>query len=274
LQFLFSDHARTPWTYVETDLATLHETIGSWAGQRRLRLNLRVHVHEEAMPNGGPADADAIAMLPRLELDEVSAERLRVDGYDSCPICLDVYEVGETVVCMPCSGNHLSHADCLEKWLGTASTCPSCRYMLPSKGSSPSAQELHELCAAARVVLGRIQRDEPPPCSSCDDDDDDDEPSPTSIAADVSSEPRQPEMPGASAGSVSPGRTQTTIQHLSTPVALARGSSDLIETPSRSRSRFSFTRTPSTRGASRTRPTPSVNRLLGMGRCLFARHQN
>jgi len=174
LQFLFSGHTRTTWAYVDTDLATLNEVILSWSARSRHRIRLRVHLHEEMPSNGGPACAEAVAALPRLVLQQASAERLSADGYDACPICLDKYDAGDEVVCMPCSGNHISHAPCLVKWLATASTCPSCRFMLPSKGSAPSITELHDLCAGARAALERIRRNEAAPCPPCDPESSDD----------------------------------------------------------------------------------------------------
>jgi len=174
LQFLFSGHTRTTWAYVDTDLATLNEVILSWSARSRHRIRLRVHLHEEMPSNGGPACAEAVAALPRLVLQQASAERLSADGYDACPICLDKYDAGDEVVCMPCSGNHISHAPCLVKWLATASTCPSCRFMLPSKGSAPSITELHVLCAGARAALERIRRNEAAPCPPCDPESSDD----------------------------------------------------------------------------------------------------
>ena len=168
IQFLFSGHTRTAWAYVDTDLATLNEAILSWSARSRHRISLRVHLHEEMPSNGGPADAEAVAALPRLVLQQASAERLSADGYDACPICLDKYDAGDEVVCMPCSGNHISHTPCLVKWLATASTCPSCRFVLPSKGSAPVTTELYDLCAGARATLERIRRDEAAPCPPCD----------------------------------------------------------------------------------------------------------
>ena len=75
IQFLFSGHTRTAWAYVDTDLATLNEAILSWSARSRHRISLRVHLHEEMPSNGGPADAEAVAALPRLVLQQASAVR-------------------------------------------------------------------------------------------------------------------------------------------------------------------------------------------------------
>jgi len=46
-----------------------------------------------------------------------------------CPIC---FEEIENAVCtqLPCL--HVYHSECIEKWLGMRSTCPTCRYQLPT----------------------------------------------------------------------------------------------------------------------------------------------
>lgn len=45
---------------------------------------------------------------------------------DSCRICLKEYEASERLTLI-CDCKHCFHADCLENWLQTGSTCPLCR---------------------------------------------------------------------------------------------------------------------------------------------------
>ncbi|XP_059282517.1 E3 ubiquitin-protein ligase ATL41-like [Lycium ferocissimum] len=43
-----------------------------------------------------------------------------------CTVCLSVLENGETVRILP-NCKHIFHAECIDKWFGTHSTCPICR---------------------------------------------------------------------------------------------------------------------------------------------------
>ena len=42
-----------------------------------------------------------------------------------CTICLEKYEIGDTVCKLPC--NHIFHKDCLQDWLHKQMNCPLCR---------------------------------------------------------------------------------------------------------------------------------------------------
>lgn len=48
---------------------------------------------------------------------------------DTCPICVDRYELGCTLLTLPCQ--HLFHAECALPWLDKRNTCPLCRLELP-----------------------------------------------------------------------------------------------------------------------------------------------
>ncbi|XP_059307935.1 RING-H2 finger protein ATL78-like [Lycium ferocissimum] len=51
-------------------------------------------------------------------------------GIDSeCVICLSEFEVGEKVKVLP-KCNHGFHVKCIDKWLNSHSTCPTCRHCL------------------------------------------------------------------------------------------------------------------------------------------------
>ncbi|KAK1693895.1 hypothetical protein QYE76_010592 [Lolium multiflorum] len=49
-----------------------------------------------------------------------------VSGWAQCVICLGLMQVGEMVRRLPAC-NHLFHADCIDMWLRSHSTCPICR---------------------------------------------------------------------------------------------------------------------------------------------------
>lgn len=52
---------------------------------------------------------------------------------ECCSICWEAYIDGVTEVkVLPCG--HFFHGQCLELWLNQSSTCPFCRYNLPSVG--------------------------------------------------------------------------------------------------------------------------------------------
>eukprot|EP00322_Chrysochromulina_rotalis_P029324 CAMPEP_0115857612 /NCGR_PEP_ID=MMETSP0287-20121206/15664_1 /TAXON_ID=412157 /ORGANISM="Chrysochromulina rotalis, Strain UIO044" /LENGTH=330 /DNA_ID=CAMNT_0003311835 /DNA_START=19 /DNA_END=1011 /DNA_ORIENTATION=- len=267
LQFLFSDRARTPWMYVEANVETLQEVVPMWAGALRPRINLRLHVHEEAVANGGPASKQVIAILPRLVLNQRSALRLANEGHDVCPMCLEAFAAGEEIVCMPCSGNHLTHASCLNRWLATASTCPSCRFMLPSSKKAASAEsELRKMCAPACAELERIRRDEPPPCPPCDDDEVVERMLPQDRMADVASVEVAASSPTRRIDEEHEALGDEGAEERGHPRrrfgAARRASSRLFQAAVR---RSSSSIAPDTPRAS------PVHHLLGVGRCLFNR---
>ncbi|XP_051226848.1 RING-H2 finger protein ATL74-like [Lolium perenne] len=47
-------------------------------------------------------------------------------GWAQCVICLGLVQVGELVRRLPAC-NHIFHADCIDMWLRSHSTCPICR---------------------------------------------------------------------------------------------------------------------------------------------------
>tara|TARA_B100001121_G_C18567150_1_gene563252 strand:- start:353 stop:721 length:369 start_codon:yes stop_codon:yes gene_type:complete len=48
-----------------------------------------------------------------------------IKNKNSCPICLETYEVGKYKRVLPCG--HIFHKKCIDKWLKKKLICPICR---------------------------------------------------------------------------------------------------------------------------------------------------
>lgn len=83
----------------------------------------------------GPAPPDAIAALPKKNLDE---KMLGPEGKADCPVCMDDVHLGDEVVCLPCS--HWFHETCASAWLGEHNTCPICRKGIDGVDGSTAPQ--------------------------------------------------------------------------------------------------------------------------------------
>lgn len=68
-----------------------------------------------------PAKKEAVEALPTVQIAEVV----------SCSVCLDDLELGSQAKQMPCQ--HMFHSPCILPWLELHSSCPVCRYELPSE---------------------------------------------------------------------------------------------------------------------------------------------
>ena len=83
-----------------------------------------------AEPRGCPrAVVDAI---PRVVFgsEEWDSGKWSVED-ESCSVCIDAFERGETLLCLP-ECQHAFHKDCIEGWLAQNTTCPNCRASLVS----------------------------------------------------------------------------------------------------------------------------------------------
>ena len=176
LQCHFDDGSVSSWLNVNGTYSGLREAVHVVQPGHRVRLHLHDDPEEtDETPedptayNGGPASPRVVDLIPKLTLDERSAGQLAADSIDACPFCLDGFEAGSEVLVMPCAGTHVAHAACSHEWFKLASTCPSCRFMLP-KAASMSA--LQSLVAAAQHEMGRIRDALPPPCQPVDEEDD------------------------------------------------------------------------------------------------------
>ncbi|CAI9771452.1 unnamed protein product [Fraxinus pennsylvanica] len=83
-----------------------------------------------ALPNAStPANKGlkkkALKSLPKL----IYGEDERAEKLSDCAICLAEFAAGEEVRVLPKCG-HCFHVECVDTWLGSHSSCPSCRQNL------------------------------------------------------------------------------------------------------------------------------------------------
>ncbi|CAH2053820.1 unnamed protein product [Thlaspi arvense] len=69
-----------------------------------------------------PANKDVVEALAAVRIGESLLQ---------CTVCLDDFEIGVEAKEMPCT--HKFHSDCLLPWLELHSSCPVCRYLLPTR---------------------------------------------------------------------------------------------------------------------------------------------
>merc|ERR550537_1113158 len=86
------------------------------------------------------ASAEVQEALPKAV---VTKEDLLDDTTSSCPICLDKFMVGARALRMLCG--HLFCMSCISSWLGTANSCPVCRYELPTDSLEFEAARLERM---------------------------------------------------------------------------------------------------------------------------------
>uniref|UniRef100_A0ACD5WF48 Uncharacterized protein n=2 Tax=Avena sativa TaxID=4498 RepID=A0ACD5WF48_AVESA len=70
-----------------------------------------------------PAKKESVAALPTVNIQEVLG----------CTVCLEEFEMGTEAKEMPCQ--HKFHSDCILPWLELHSSCPVCRFQLPTDES-------------------------------------------------------------------------------------------------------------------------------------------
>ncbi|KAJ1257484.1 hypothetical protein BS78_10G000300 [Paspalum vaginatum] len=83
-----------------------------------------------------PAAKSAVAALPDVA---VSAEMMQADGGAQCAVCMDDFQLGAAAKQLPCK--HVFHKDCILPWLDLHSSCPVCRFELPTDDTDYSSHQ-------------------------------------------------------------------------------------------------------------------------------------
>jgi len=70
------------------------------------------------------------------KLDTVILTKDNIDDYagynednerESCSICMNPYEINNSIKVLPCNRKHIFHKECIDKWLSNSKACPTCR---------------------------------------------------------------------------------------------------------------------------------------------------
>lgn len=73
-----------------------------------------------------PATKASVEAMPTIKITQ---DHLNSDA-SQCAVCKDTFEEGANARQMPCK--HMYHEDCILPWLEQHSTCPVCRYAMPT----------------------------------------------------------------------------------------------------------------------------------------------
>ena len=96
--------------------------------------------------------------LPRLVLSAAEATCLQQHDQE-CPICLTEFAAEDELVCLPCEGQHKVHWQCLQPWLKSAHTCPTCRFALPTSEAEAAQAEHQQSLHEANKAIAELRRD-------------------------------------------------------------------------------------------------------------------
>ncbi|KAM0942155.1 putative transcription factor C2H2 family [Dioscorea sansibarensis] len=104
-------------------------------------------------PNKG-LKKKALRALPKVSFDPASAASGKIA---ECAICLADFAEGDEIRILPQCG-HGFHAVCVDTWLGSHSSCPSCRQILVVAAPS-RCQTCGASSSAAAEVVAKIRED-------------------------------------------------------------------------------------------------------------------
>uniref|UniRef100_A0A0D6QWC7 RING-type E3 ubiquitin transferase n=1 Tax=Araucaria cunninghamii TaxID=56994 RepID=A0A0D6QWC7_ARACU len=81
-----------------------------------------------------PAAKAAVEAMPTVN---ITLDHLNSDA-GQCAVCKDTFEEGASARQMPCK--HMYHSECILPWLDLHSTCPVCRYEMPTEENPQNLQ--------------------------------------------------------------------------------------------------------------------------------------
>ncbi|KAI3515535.1 hypothetical protein L1887_14434 [Cichorium endivia] len=106
--------------------------------QARHRAALRgigivARIHSDEPPKRG-LEPTVIASLPILIYKDIDHKPDHSSLNPECAVCISTFEGGQMIRVLPNCQHHF-HAECIDKWLGSQSSCPICRHEVDPRGA-------------------------------------------------------------------------------------------------------------------------------------------
>ncbi|KAK9072531.1 hypothetical protein SSX86_008965 [Deinandra increscens subsp. villosa] len=127
-----------------------HQTFGSFGdyfvGPDMDLLLQHLAENSPARYGSPPAQKKAVETMPTVRIDR------DLNNLILCSVCLDDFEIGNEAKEMPCK--HRFHGECILTWLELHSTCPVCRFQLPSDESKVKRERESE--SSRGIAVNRL----------------------------------------------------------------------------------------------------------------------
>ncbi|CAH1424349.1 unnamed protein product [Lactuca virosa] len=103
-------------------------------------IGIVAHIQSEEPPKRG-LEPTVISSLPILMYKDIDHKPDHSSVSPECAVCLSTFEGGQMIRVLP-NCNHHFHADCIDKWLSSRSSCPICRHEVePAASINPLPRE-------------------------------------------------------------------------------------------------------------------------------------
>ncbi|KAK4749808.1 hypothetical protein SAY87_027257 [Trapa incisa] len=121
------------------------------AALHRLGLVARAANESSQPPPKTGLDPSVIAALPTLVFRKPDPAAQGENSISECAVCLSLLEDEEVFRLLP-NCNHSFHAECIDKWLASHSTCPNCRTEVQPRAPTETPEQTATLPPSAPAL--------------------------------------------------------------------------------------------------------------------------
>ena len=143
-------HTPEEWVQVSCTYDDLQRAL------QELDITYHFHVHQTAQDGG--CSEEIVSALQQETVTKEAAEEL---SQDTCAVCYDIFQEGDTIAVLPCA--HRYHAGCIAPWLRKATTCPGCRAEITRESvglpAPPRAEPIVETPILRHAMLEEAARE-------------------------------------------------------------------------------------------------------------------